>query len=66
MSRKFSCVLTKGEREGKKIGKIGKMGGICGKYTSRVLFWFLNRWVVKSECCFKGRLSWNLTKDGKT
>lgn len=27
MSRKFSYVLTKGQREDKKIGKIGKMGG---------------------------------------
>ena len=45
MSRKFSYVLTKGGRE---HWEIGKMGGVCGKYTGRVLFWFLKRWVVKS------------------
>lgn len=35
MSRKFSYVLTKGGRED---WEIGKMGGVCGKYTGRVLF----------------------------
>lgn len=65
MSRKFSYVLTKCRREDKKIGKIGKMGGYVENIQVEFCF-DLKRWVVKSECCFKGRLSWNLTKDVKT